>query len=345
VSEVEGALRKLGFPTADWTARVCELLELPGAGHEAGPTDPEERRRSLSAALRRAVQARGARGPNLIVVDDAQWVDAESREVLNDFVDAVGWTRTLLLLDYRPEFSPGWESHSYFREHPLEPLDGDAGAALLEDWLGADASVAALTEPILERTSGTPFFIEEVVRELVRLGSLVGERGAYRLARPVGEVGEIEIPHSVTDAIASRVDALPETDKELVQLASVIGQTGSLELLQRVSGRESVALELSLGVLARASLVLPGGGQTWDFVHPLTREVAYAAQLQEVRVARHVAVAHALEELYADRLGQQAHLIAHHFGAAGQEHRARRWRLRAAMRVSQIQVRRIDRAD
>ncbi len=162
-------------------------------------------------------QTRGADGPNLIVVDDAQWVDDESQEVLNDFVDAIGWTRTLLLLDYRPEFSPGWESYSYFREHRLEPLDHEGCAALLADWLGADPSVAALTGPILERTSGTPFFIEEVVRELVRVGALAGERGAYRLARPIGEV---EIPHAVTDAIASRVDALPETDKELAQLAS-----------------------------------------------------------------------------------------------------------------------------
>ena len=87
------------------------------------------------------------------------------------------------------------------------------------------AEVEKLARPILDATSGNPFFVEEVVRELVRGGALTGERGAHRLGVPVSEIA---IPSSIQDAIAARVDALPENGKQLVQLASAIGQsTGS----------------------------------------------------------------------------------------------------------------------
>ena len=81
------------------------------------------------------------------------------------------------------------------------------------------------------------------------------------------------------------------------------------------------------------------------FEHALTREVAYAAQLQDVRGARHAEIARAIEGLHADHLGPHSALIAHHWDAAGAKSRAQRWRQRAAMQVSQIQVRRIDRPD
>ena len=56
---------------------------------------------------------------------------------------------------------------------------------LLADLLGSDPSLDGLAELIRERTEGNPFFIEELVQALVEAGSLEGERGAYRLVRPV----------------------------------------------------------------------------------------------------------------------------------------------------------------
>ena len=119
------------------------------------------------------------------------------------------------------------------------PRAGAAGARrtpreLLRDLAGDDPSLDGLDEPIHERTEGNPFFIEEIVRELAEAGHLEGERGAYRLARPVEDAG---VPATVQAILAARIDRLGPEAKQLLQVASVVGK--------EVGGR---ALGLTAGI-------------------------------------------------------------------------------------------------
>ncbi|TMA46920.1 MAG: hypothetical protein E6J83_05555 [Deltaproteobacteria bacterium] len=66
--------------------------------------------------------------------------------------------------------------------------------------------------------------------------------------------------------------------------------------------------------------------------------MAYQSQLAERRARLHAAVAAALETLRADRLGEYASLIAHHWDASGMRFEAQRWRRRAALKVSSIKL-------
>src|SRR5581483_9208825 len=91
---------------------------------------------------------------------------------------------------------------------------------LLADLAGGDPSLDGLAELIHERTGGNPFFIEEVVRELAEAGNLAGERGAYRLAEPMGNA---KVPATVQAILAARIDRL-EAAKALLQAAAVIGK-------------------------------------------------------------------------------------------------------------------------
>ena len=169
-------------------------------------------------------------------------------------------------------------------------------------------------------------------------GRLEGAQGAYRLVRPVDE---LEIPASVQTVLAARVDRLAEREKYLLQTASVIGPSFGRDLLGRLVELPEPELAAALraledGNLIRSSTRVPD--PQYEFVHPLTHEVAYGSQLRESRARIHVAVARALEELFADRLGEQAALLAQHYDAAGWRFEARRWRHRAALRVSRIQL-------
>jgi hypothetical protein len=74
------------------------------------------------------------------------------------------------------------------------------------------------------------------------------------------------------------------------------------------------------------------------FQHPLTREVAYHSQLGEQRAHLHARMAIGLEKLRADRLGECAALIGHHWEASGRPYEAARWHRRAALNVSNIVV-------
>jgi adenylate cyclase len=289
--------------------------------------------------MRRLVQTGSADGPTVYLLDDAHWLDTASSELLAQLADAIGGTRALLLVNFRPEYQAEWMAKSYYQQLPLLPLDSDSIDELLRDLLGADASVADLPPLIRDRAEGNPFFTEEIIHGLVLSGTLIGERGAHRLARPLAE---IELPATVQAVLAARIDRLREVEKRALQTAAVIGRRFSRHAVERVMGLGAEETSAALNHLVGIELLLEEVGETdtdYTFKHPLTQEVAYHSQLLEHRTFTHTRVASALEELYADRLGQQANLIAYHWEAADQPYVAARWRRRAALKVTKIQVR------
>jgi adenylate cyclase len=283
------------------------------------------------------VQAKSALEPTVLLVDDAHWIDAESDALLAEMVDALGWTRTLLLVNFRPDYSADWMRVSYYRSARLEPLPRDAADSLVRELVGTDAGLEALSAKVAERAEGNPFFIEEIVRSLVDEGVLLRRAGRVRLARPVGE---LSIPETVQAVLAARIDRLPEPVKLALQTAAVIGRSFAEPVLREVLGA-GAELVGALRLLERSGLIERSPGEEpgrLAFHHSLTQEVAYLSQLSETRARIHERVARALEALHADRLGERAAELAHHFAAAGRRYEARLWRQRAALRVTTIQL-------
>src|SRR5207249_5685527 len=104
-------------------------------------------------------------------------------------VEAAPGNRSLLLLNFRPEYHAQWMQRSYYQQLPLLPLGPEAIKELFADLLGSDPSLHRLRELVQERTGGNPFFIEEIVQSLIETGVVAGSRGAYPLVRPAGEGG------------------------------------------------------------------------------------------------------------------------------------------------------------
>src|SRR5262249_58995290 len=107
-----------------------------------------------------------------------------SDAVLDVLVDTAEGMRTLIVVNLRPEYHAGWMQRSYYQQLPLLPLGPEAIGELLRDLLGTDASVASLGSRIRERTSGIPFFIEEIVQCLAEAERLQGKKGSCRLVGP-----------------------------------------------------------------------------------------------------------------------------------------------------------------
>src|SRR6202040_4275462 len=99
--------------------------------------------------------------------------------------------------------------------------------------LGSDPSLPALKTSLVERASGNPFFVEEIVRSLVDTGVLEGTRGNYRLAKPFSSV---EVPPTVRAVLAARIDALPTAEKRLLEEAAVIGHDVPFTPLHAICG-------------------------------------------------------------------------------------------------------------
>ena len=331
------ALHELDPGLGDAVPLILEVLGVtdPTAADHSAPSVAER----LAGFMRRFVRLRSATDPVVLLLDDAHWIDRASDELMREIAASVGDSRTLLLANFRPEYRPAWIGGSRYHQLALSPLGDEASRELLRELLGSDSSLGDLSELICERTGGNPFFTEEVVQTLAASGSLVGERGAYRLT---ASIDALALPATVQALLAARIDRLGEPAKQVLQAAAVIGKQFDEPLLREVSGLDDRDLGPALGALEDGEflrLVTPSPRPEYGFKHPLMRDAAYRSQLGERRARLHAAVATALETLRADRLGEYASLIAHHWEASGMRFEAARWKRRAALKVANIKVR------
>lgn len=310
---------------------LFDFLGVPDPDRPVPQMSPEARQRALGEVLCRLTGNPARRKTLVLVIEDLHWVDEGSQAMLNGLIEGFAGTPTLVLVNYRPEYSPPWSQGAGWTELALEPLTRDHTRELLRDLAGQDPSLDGLDEPIHERTAGNPFFIEEVIRELAECGYLVGERGAYRLARPIEDAG---VPASVQAVLAARIDRLEPEAKQLLQVASVVGKEISAEALGLAAGLEEEAIEPTLRRLIDAGFLYEAElypQRVLAFRHPLTREVAYNTQLAEQRAATHAAAARALIELNPpDRWDELSALVADHLRQGGETLEAARWSARAA---------------
>ena len=226
-----------------------------------------------------------------------------------------------MLVNYRPEYQHAWGGKTFYTQLRIDPLPAESAEALLHALLGSDSVLDPLRRLLIARTEGNPFFLEESVRALVETGALVGERGAYRLARAVQT---LQIPATAQAILAARIDRLSPEDKRLLQAASVIGKDVPFPLLQAVADEEEDALRRALGELQATEFLYETRlfpDVEYTFKHALTHEVTYGTLLQDRRRALHARIVAAIEQLYADRLGEQMELLAHHAvrGDAGEK--------------------------
>ncbi len=326
---IAGKLLLLDESFAEDLSLIFDFLAVPDPERPPPRMDPEARQRQVLALTKRLIRAQSAREPGVTVFEDLHWLDPASEVFLANHVEASQGTRSLTVLNFRPEYQAAWMSKSYYRQIPLAPLGLDATEEMLGDLLGSDPSLDGLPELVRERTAGNPFFIEEVVQSLVEAGSLEGERGAYRLVRPVEEAA---VPASVQAVLSARIDRLAKHEKAVLQAASVIGKVFSDSVLSRVVQLEAPSLEGALRDLVTAEFVYEQElypEAVYAFKHPLTQEVTYGSQLGERRAAVHAAVAEAIAEQYPERLDERSALLAQHWEAAGEALESARWHARA----------------
>ncbi len=309
---------------------VFDFLGVPDPDRPLGQMSPEARARALGGVVCRLINAPTRRHTVVLVIEDLHWMDEGSDTMLDEMINSVAGTHTLAVLNFRPEYSLDWDDSPIYRRLALEPLGQQDTRELLRDVAGEDPSLDGLEEPIHARTTGNPFFVEEIVRELVEAGHFEGERGAYRLVRPVEEAG---VPATVQAVLAARIDRLGPEAKQLLQVASVVGKEVGARALGLTAGLSEEELNPALCELVEGGFLFEAElypERVLAFRHPLTQEVAYGTQLADRRTATHAAAAQALIELEADRLDELAALVAHHMEAGGEALEAARWSARAA---------------
>jgi class 3 adenylate cyclase/tetratricopeptide (TPR) repeat protein len=282
------------------------------------PDDEVRDGRLLFFAARRFVECMSLEQPTVFLFEDMHWADGSELELLTYLGQFVRESPATLLATARPELldtHPSWGSGLGAQTMiPLEPLTPDEAQALAATLLG---TTGADPERLADVAGGNPLFLEE-------LAASVAEFGASN-----------ELPVTVREAIAARIDALPSNARDALLSAAVIGRTFWHGVLAGIAPRIDVdealhTLEARDFVRRDPTSQLAGDAQ-YAFKHMLIREVAYSTVPRAPRRELHAAVARHIEEaLVSETLSA---ILAYHWRAAGEPSRAIPYLLLAADRA------------
>jgi len=288
------------------------LMELPVSDETWAGLDPQLRRNQIIDGVKKLVLHSAKGSPLLLVFEDLHWIDPESQRVLDALVDAMGAHRLLVLATYRPEYRHDWVRKSFYTRIRVDPLASSSTHGMLDSLIGAGAGLEQLKRLLIERTEGRPLFIEETVRSLKETGVLTEHDGEISLE---GDLTGIEIPASVQDVLAARIDRLKPELKSLLQTAAVIGRRVSVGLLRAIATLPADELSTRLMALQSAEFIYEvetGEEAAYLFKHALTEEVAYASLTLETRRQLHGRLVDAIEEAHAGRLEEHLEELGRH---------------------------------
>ena len=312
VEKVTGKIFSLDRALEPGLPAFLTLLDVPVDDPKWQALDPPARRQRTLDAIKRLLIRESQVQPLSLALEDLHWVDSETQGFLDSLVESMPTASMLLLVNYRPEYQHAWGNKSYYTQLRIDPLPPSSCENLLDGLLGKDETLRPLKQSLIKQTQGNPFFLEESIRTLAETRALVGEKGAYRMAKPLAG---IQIPATVQAILAARIDRLLPAEKHLLQAAAVIGVDVPMPLLQAIADEGEDALQKGLAHLQAAEFLYETGlfpEVEYTFRHGLTYEVAYGSVLHERRRALHGRIVETIEARYADRLTEQIERLAYH---------------------------------
>ncbi|MEN0074130.1 MAG: AAA family ATPase, partial [Paracraurococcus sp.] len=291
---------------------LLELFDLASADAEWARLGAQQRRARMAASFAELLLRESRHCPLLVVLEDLQWADSATIDLLGLLARQLGTHGILLLLTHRPEFQPPWADSPIFRALRLDHLDEEETRALIRHQAGAGL-LPLLERRLLALSRGNPLFLRESINALIEAGMVApGPAGTPAATLPDPET--IAIPRSVTAVIAERIDRLAPEAKAVLLAASVIGAQFSLDLLARLTREPPERLPEQIRILERAEFlrsVDPEAG-LYAFDHALFQEVGYATLLKAHRRRLHEAAFLALRQRQREPEAAQVESLAFH---------------------------------
>jgi tetratricopeptide (TPR) repeat protein len=327
--KVNGKVLTLDRALEDTIPYLFSLLGIVEGDDPLTQMDGQIKKRRTLEAIKRIVLRESLNQPLMVIFEDLHWIDEQTQELLNLLADSIGTAKFLLSVNYRPEYSHPWNGKTYYTQLRLDPLGKESADEMLTALLGDGKDLLPLKRLIIERTEGTPFFMEEIVQALFEDGVLQ-RNGAVKLAKSMNAV---KVPATVQAVLASRIDRLSAEEKELLQTLAVLGREFPLGLVRRVTRKPEDELERTLSRLQAGEFIYeqPAAHDVeYIFKHALTQEVAYNALLVERRKLLHERAGEALESMFAEQLENHLAELAHHYSRTSNLQKAVHFLKRAA---------------
>lgn len=300
---------------------LSSVLNIPIEENElTSGFDAKLRKSSLEALLISLLQSKANADPVLLFLDDTQWIDSLSADLLKALSWAIRDLPVLILLTYRND-DPGIDKKlgldelPHFEEIRLDEFKYEDTRVLLDlkvsQLYGEGLQMPeAVVDKVAKKAQGNPFYVEELLNYLKDRGLDPRDRDA---------LDDVSLPSSLASLILSRIDQLEENQRVTLRLASVIGRTfreawlvgafrdalppreirRDLEVLNRVQLTQFETLEPEV---------------TYFFKHIITHEVAYDSLPFAKRSDLHEKLARYIEQAFSNSLDQYLDYLAHHYG-------------------------------
>lgn len=308
-AEAEQALALLGA-LLNVPAQV--LPPIPGG-------DSAERRRQLTMnLLARVSTVLADQAPVCLILEDVQWADPSTRELMHRLIAGPRHERVLLLLTLRGGPEDAAQCGFQVPALRLGGLGPEAAQDLLRRASGGMLDDAVLAEWLAARADGVPLFIEESAR---MAAALAAQRPGEDIARILRDM----VPGTLQDLLTARLDQLPQA-KRAAQVGGALGRAFPHALIEAVNAHAAspihlAALDPLLSALVQAGLLTAehqGAQRIYTFRHALVRDAAHQSMLERDRRRLHGAIAAVLQAHFGPLCDSQPELLALHQEQAGQ---------------------------
>ena len=305
---------------------LADLLAIPPADrYPVLAMGPELRKVRTLRALADQLFSLARRGPVLVLLEDAHWIDPTTRELIDGLVEPIGHQRVMLLVTCRPEFQNPWGSHSHVTTLTLNRLGQRQCADLIGQIAGGRVLPETIMRTIIDRADGVPLFVEELTKSVLESGLLRDTEGQLVVD---GALPPLAIPTTLQGSLLARLDRLSIT-REVAQVGAAIGREFDYELLAAVARLPQAQLRHALSQLEAAGLVFRRGSPpeaVYTFKHALVQDAAHDSLLRSRRQQLHARIAEAIQQHHPETASSQPQLLAQHYAEAGfAELSARAW--------------------
>ena len=299
----------------DWRQAAplfAAMMSLPTDRYPPLSLPAQKQKDDTITAIAEHVIGLARHGPILFLFEDAHWCDPTTLEALGAIIDRVQEAPVLLLLTFRPEFTPPWPAQGHVTTLSLNRLGRQRSHDMVRKVSAGAGLPDDVADQIVAKADGVPLFIEELTKTVMDSGRNDG----------------LTIPATLQDSLMARLDRLAPA-REVAQLGACLGREFSYEALVAVAALPEEKVRDALDQLVDGDLIFRSAGSdqpTYTFKHALVQDAAYQSLLMSTRREFHLRIAQTLAESFPHLVEQEPEDIARHYGAAGDlEHALPLW--------------------
>ncbi|MBN2725145.1 MAG: protein kinase [Deltaproteobacteria bacterium] len=269
--------------------------------------------------------------PVILVIEDLQWSDTQSRNVLKAIIERDSINRKLLMLMSCREKEN--LDDTFYKFHPilLTNLDLETSRILVENRFVAPDTVQVLTDIIVKQGEGNPFFLNELVTSLHDMGIVSpsdSDTSKLVLAKPLTEDFHMEMSPTLEGIISSRLDALEPQLRRVLRLAAVAGRTFTRKLLDTLAG---ISTENQISIFLEKKFIKKmDESDRYSFIQQIMRDYAYEGIPEDEKRSAHLSVAKFMVESPSYNATREDAIIAYHYESGGDKSNASVYYLAAA---------------